>query len=337
MAKLLVRGHFGYQTAYGYIAEQVAIGLHSLGADIAVAPCLVDRHPPHLNHLLNKPNSDHGGELIITTPEGLGGYRPRPPYYVYTMWEAEALNREWVDLLSAARAVLVPSEWCRVVFAANGVTAPIHKVPLGYDDSAYYQVLSLPKRCTFGVAAQLMGGGFRKNVEMAVTAFKTAFAGIDNVSLRIKLTPHCAAVPISGRNIEVARAHFSGYELLAWYNSLTAFINVSSAEGFGLHALEAMACGRVLVSTHYSGVTEFFDDDVGVVVAHELSPATKVPYRGQWSMPVMQSLVEALRWIYDNNLTLGPLAEQAANRARSYRWRNSGRVLHKTLQTLGAL
>jgi L-malate glycosyltransferase len=56
-------------------------------------------------------------------------------------------------------------------------------------------------------------------------------------------------------------------ELRAFYNRCSVFLLTSRTEGWGLPALEAMACGTAVVSTASGGVEDFLVDDVnGVVV-----------------------------------------------------------------------
>jgi glycosyltransferase involved in cell wall biosynthesis len=56
-------------------------------------------------------------------------------------------------------------------------------------------------------------------------------------------------------------------QLRAFYNRCSVFLLTSRVEGWGLPALEAMACGVAVVSTASGGVEDFIIDDVnGVVV-----------------------------------------------------------------------
>ena len=56
-------------------------------------------------------------------------------------------------------------------------------------------------------------------------------------------------------------------ELRAFYNRCSVFLLTSRVEGWGLPALEAMACGAAVISTASGGVEDFLADDVnGVLV-----------------------------------------------------------------------
>lgn len=57
-----------------------------------------------------------------------------------------------------------------------------------------------------------------------------------------------------------ARGLLAPVELVEWYNSLAVFVLPSLYEGFGLPALEAMACGAAVVCTRNGGVADFAVD-----------------------------------------------------------------------------
>jgi glycosyltransferase involved in cell wall biosynthesis len=59
-----------------------------------------------------------------------------------------------------------------------------------------------------------------------------------------------------------ALGRVSAPELRAFYNRCGVFLLTSTVEGWGLPALEAMACGAAVVSTQSGGVQDFIDDRV---------------------------------------------------------------------------
>jgi glycosyltransferase involved in cell wall biosynthesis len=190
--------------------------------------------------------------------------------------------------------------------------------------------------CVFGTAGALSAGGLRKNVGRVVELFRRAFPADDDVRLRVKITPNCPPFEIAADpRIEVLRATLPYSDLARWNRSLTAYVNASFAEGFGLHLLEAMACGVPLVSTHSSGLTEFFDDETGIVVPHTLVETRNEYYRGRWADPDDVAMIAALRRVRDHRAEAASLGEAAAARARRFTWRDTGRLLLAALETHG--
>src|SRR5262249_1107979 len=185
--------------------------------------------------------------------------------------ETDTLPPDAVTHLNRCGLVIVPSRWGERSFRANGVTVPIEVVPLGYDPGGFTpQPLPNPspcrggafspfpcreggrgvRSCTFGTAGALDEGGLRKNVQRVIDLFRRAFPKQPDARLRVKITPNSPPVSTHGDSrIEVIDSALSPAELADWYRSLSAFVNASAGEGFGLHLLEAMACGVPLISS----------------------------------------------------------------------------------------
>src|SRR5262249_33958132 len=153
----------------------------------------------------------------------------------------------------------------------------------------------------------------------------------------VKVTPASDLPDCADPRVEIVRAFLSPVELADWYRSLTVFVNASSAEGFGMHLLEALACGRPVVSTHFGGVTEVFEAAVGYVVPHRPVAAVAGPYRGTWAEPDPDGLVAALRAVYSDPARAERLGERGAARARGFTWADMGRRLLAVLETTGLL
>lgn len=108
----------------------------------------------------------------------------------YTIWDTDHLPREWPEFLSHAERVLVPSRWCRRVFAESGVRPPVDVVPYIADPA-----------CAAGDARVRETGGAevvfytvgtwtaRKGVEATIRGFLDTFTADDGVRLVVKTSP----------------------------------------------------------------------------------------------------------------------------------------------------
>ena len=237
------------------------------------------------------------------------------------MWETDTLPTDAVTQLNRSGLVIVPSRWGAACFRDNGVIVPIEVVPLGYDLELFHPAPEPPPAnvCTFGTAGALDEGGLRKNVQRAIELFRQAFPTQSDVRLRVKITPRSPRVEThSDPRIDVVDTSLAPAELVDWYRSLHAYVNVSAGEGFGLHLLEAMACGVPLVSTTFSGVSSFFDSRVGYEVGYSLVEANNSIYRGRWADPNARELILALRQVRGDRSRAAQLGKSAAlRRARS--------------------
>jgi glycosyltransferase involved in cell wall biosynthesis len=168
----------------------------------------------------------------------------------------------------------------------------------------------------------------RKNVHRVVEWFLRAFPNDPGVRLRVKITPNSPRVDTRGDSrIEVIDAHLSPAELADWYRSLDAFVNASAGEGFGLHLLEAMACGVPLISSTFGGVGAFFDGRVGYEVRFRPAGAMNSVYRGTWSEPNGDEMVRHMRRVYRNRDEARKLGVASAHRAAKFRWEDTMRKL----------
>ena len=77
------------------------------------------------------------------------------------------------------------------------------------------------------------------------------------------------------------------------------YVSLHRAEGYGLTLAEAMAAGRPVIGTAYSGNLEFMTDDTAVMVPYEL---VRVPFgcdpyppTAHWAEPDIAAAAESMR------------------------------------------
>jgi glycosyltransferase involved in cell wall biosynthesis len=329
----IVTGNLVGISGYDYVVFEIFRGLIGLNRNVhfnggcSIRPELL--LPAMAARVRPKQTTDR--ELIIAPPFAVPRYGPMKSSVVLSMWESDRLQPNWVNSLNRAGLVIVPSRWGAECFRASGVTTPIEVVPLGCDPLVFHPREEAPKICTFGTAAALVAGGVRKNTALLIDWFQRAFPDDDDVRLRVKVTPKCELPDSDDPRIEIERQFLPPPRLADWYRSLTAFVSISHAEGFGLHLLEAMACGRPVVSPQYSGVTEYFDASVGYPIDHTLVPAECGVYSGRWAEPSEKSTIETIREVYRNLDDANRRGDGAAARARRFTWKDTGRRLVQLL------
>ena len=335
---LWVTGALTGVTGYDNVTFEVVRGLRGLGVDVrwnARSPLDRTVVPRYFRHLVCQ-RPDDALELIVAPPHLMPLHRSGPNSVVLTMWESDRLDPDWVGRLNRARLVVVPSRWGVDSFRASGVTAPLVRVPLGHDPLVFHPDDNYPRRCVFGTAAALPEGGVRKNVAQVIELFREAFPTAD-VALKVKLTPDCPAIDPLDPRVEVVRTRMSPLALARWYRSLTAFLNASSGEGFGLHLIEAMACGRPVIGTAYGAVADYLDERVGYPVAHRSTPARGGRYTGTWGEPDRDQFLERMREAAHDLRGARARGRRAAARARTFTWKRTVHGLFHALQAEGVL
>lgn len=137
----------------------------------------------------------------------------------------------------------------------------------GEPDAA--QLAALRQR--FGIARELVmyaPGGFdaRKNIDGLITAFSQLPAPLRarhqllvaskmSDSERDKMQSHARSCGLAGDEV-IFTGYVSDDELVTLYRSAALFVFPSKHEGFGLPALEAMACGAVVIGSDATSVPE---------------------------------------------------------------------------------
>jgi glycosyltransferase involved in cell wall biosynthesis len=245
------------------------------------------------------------------------------------MWESGRLSRERVDGMAGASLVVVPCEWCAIVFDACGVAPPIEVVPMGYDQA----VFSPPRRRAprppgrpfkVGSAARAAHGGLRKGLDDAVAAFQAAFPDGRGAAMEVKVFPDDPA-PEPGGGVQVLRGVWPERHLATWYRSLDVFLSMSRGEGFGLMPLQAMACGTPVVAVVAGGHAEYMREGGAVPVPYTLERSEEAMpgngyYEGFWFRPDVDAAAQILRMLAAEDGLRAALGEAAVRAAAAFQW-----------------
>ena len=253
-----------------------------------------------------------------------------------------------------------PSEWGRKVAIENGLLpVQIDVVPEGVDGNTFHPYFK-PKHDKFRFL--LIGKNEqRKSVEESILAFAQVFGSNPNVELVIKSDFF--------RNVEIKRKELEdkitntgadnikliwGYQTLEGlsnlYRSSDVFLFPTKAEGWGLPLIEAAACGLPLITTYYSGQTEFLQDIKSscLFVPYELEPIGCPEYQefypasngdfGKWAVSSVDGIAQAIKQVYDNYASFKAQATKNSEIIRSkYSWANSAIKSLEMLKKYGLL
>lgn len=201
----------------------------------------------------------HHASMVATLREEI----LRVPEYASTMqvvsssdpsWLTTALHRQALE----ADHVLVLSSYARDTFEAAGVPSEkMHLTPLGVDIDLFYPV----DRAADGVFRIAFVGQItqRKGVSYLVDAFRVASINHSQLVFTGAIVGNAPWAGVAGVRHQPARPRA---QLPAVYADADVTVLPSLADGFGLTALEAMACGRpVIVSDHTFG-NDLIEDGV---------------------------------------------------------------------------
>jgi glycosyltransferase involved in cell wall biosynthesis len=326
---------FGYldtESGIGEIARQVSKTLHR--ADISHVLRNVEQQwlrRPHSSsaafananpYAINLfcINADQVPHVLSGLPTALTG-RLSVGYWFWELAKFPPVFRSSFENLSE---VWVASTFCeRAVSAVSPI--PVVRVAPGFD-------IRPPKRSgrrNFGIgdddfvvlyvfdAASWIS---RKNPAAVVTAFRRAFPEPGQELLLLKVTnvrPSTLAAlkRIAGKSrMRIIDEALSRDALLDLISLCDCYLSLHRSEGFGLTILEAMAMGKPVIATDYSGSCDFLNESNGFPVRHQLEPIRRAagpyPQGYLWANPDVDQAAELIRQVRRD-------PEQASRRAKS--------------------
>lgn len=216
-------------------------------------------------------------------------------------------------------------------------------VPHGVDLSVFFpQEMQEPKPFTFLCNKGFRGELDRGGVQHAIKAFMQEFTK-GEARLIVKINPAYALHPDELTRImnkyrselnkteETIPEILFTYENLDYkilnkvYNSCDVFLSPTEGEAFSLPCLEAMACGKPVITTNFGGQTDFVNSTNGYLVSYTMHPVVhEILYEGiQWATPNMDDLRKKMRETYSNSAYRISRQEIALKTAKMFTWDNS--------------
>lgn len=206
----------------------------------------------------------------------------------FPIFELDTFNKTEINHLKSVDQLLVPSKWAAQIIKHNGINIPTDVIPLGADPSIFSpSPLAVSTKTKFFTIGKIES---RKLHDKLHEIFRKSFTPKDDVELNISWTNHFIK-PEEEQIWQNMYRETLGEQVnfIPWFDDqrdIARFINQnhcciypSLAEGWGLGGLEALACGRHLIMTNYSGQTEYLtESNARLIEIDKLVPA----YDGVW-------------------------------------------------------
>ncbi len=231
-------------------------------------------------------------------------------------WEASVFPDSMVRGFDFVDEVWVASDYAAAAIAPK-TDKPVRKVPIPVESPGTAAVgrgaFGLPDGFLFLFTFNFFSVFERKNPIAVVDAFTRAFAPGEGPVLVVKsvngdrFPEQLAALRSAGHGrADVIVA--DGYLSAAEQNSLTAscdcYVSLHRSEGFGLTMAEAMAHGKPVIATRYSGNLEFMTDRNSYLVPARTTvvPEGVPPYPAgaEWSEPDVERAAELMRRVVED-------------------------------------
>jgi glycosyltransferase involved in cell wall biosynthesis/SAM-dependent methyltransferase len=211
----------------------------------------------------------------------------------------------WVGSRHAARAIAASVDR-PVVVMPPPIVAPRPAV-LGRAD------LGLPEGFLFLFSFDFYSVMQRKNPLGLIDAYQRAFGEADGAHLIIKTINGDKRADEMARlreavgerqDIQINDGYLPIDVLHAWINECDAYVSLHRSEGFGFGMAEAMALGKPVIATAYSGNLEFMTDANSYLVPYQLVPVPTgcepYPSGARWADPDLDKAARLMRGVFED-------------------------------------
>jgi glycosyltransferase involved in cell wall biosynthesis len=327
---VVLAGYLRAESGVGEAARLVYSAMRSALVD--VAPVVLGSTPSRQRHPFEPgfvppaiPVADRNVNLLWTNADQLPGFASivGPDFFAgrynigFWAWETERLPQQLAASAALLDEIWVPSAYVRdavqpvvdrsvFVFPHPIVSPPI--------DPAFNPVaLGVPEGYRFLFTYDFLSSFARKNPLGVLEAFAAAFRPGEGPVLVLKSVNgdrrpaerERLLLAAAGRpDVVVVDRYLSAAERGALIVASDCFVSLHRAEGFGLGLGEAMALGKPVIATRYSGNLEFMDDTTAMLVPSErviVGPGAE-PYEAtdHWAEPDLEVASQLMRRVVED-------------------------------------
>lgn len=317
-----VVGFLTQVSGLGEVARKNVAALQSAGIPIATKTITLGQRYEHEFAELDSPEG-YSTNLVCLQPFELLSFhkelerdffRDRRSVGVWG-WELDTFPEEFLDALD-----LVDEVWVWTSYVAKSLSRvspkPIVVVPppvLTPDPGDAAVDIGVPEGFTLLYLFDFHSIAQRKNPLGLVEAFKRAFTPGEGPQLLIKsmnghrlpqLLEQLKVAALDRSDIYIVDQFLSQQEKAALMVNSDCYVSLHRSEGFGLSPAEAMALGKPVIATGFSGNTDFMTNANSYLVNYSM---TKVgpgippyPADGTWAEPDLDHAAHLMREVWEN-------------------------------------
>jgi glycosyltransferase involved in cell wall biosynthesis len=260
------------------------------------------------------------------------------------VWEMPDVPEIWQPQFARVDEIWCPSSFTARSFQkitdASVIVAP-HSIDLHISPNASRAMFGLPEhRMIFLFTFSAGSGDGRKNPWGVIEAFRRAFGmPSDDSPLLVMKTQHSADYPEVMEPLSKALDEVGGIlipdtytrqQMNDLFSVIDCYVSLHRAEGFGLGMAEAMACGKAVIGTAYSGNVDFMTPENSYRVDFTLRPVQPDDHRYRqelldyyrvgwiWAEPDVDHAASLMRQVYEHPEEGRARGERAAAHMRDH-------------------
>lgn len=268
---------------------------------------------------------------------------------LYLVWESEIVPEKHHLTINLFDEIWTASSYCKAIFSKffiGEITVVPHPVEISINDNFNENILDIydEEKLSFLFVFDFNSSALRKNSYFLVDVFKKASVKVNHkIELILKTSnshhhkkDYQKLIQVVGEteNIKILDKHIDRNELNQLINKCDCYISLHHSEGFGLTLAEAMAHGKPVIGTNYSGNTEFMNDKNSFLVDTIIQSVESIDNHFDentiWGNPIENSCIDKIIEVFSNKeiaIQKGNLAKQNIEDQLSYL--NIGKIIEK--------
>lgn len=353
----------------GEAARQVAKGIQSLGIPlnlINLSP--EERRGKNKTFSEFSENPGYKINVIVANPDHLhhiiSKYKKflRNSYNIgYWFWELQDLPDNWLKFMNYFDEIWTGSDFSVSVIGLKS-SKPVVKMPISVDPSKFIGDIDYSFLEKQGIKNDYFKFLFvfdsysyaeRKNPLGILRAYKEAFKKNEKVQLIIKATKLDVNLKYKKqiydyiknndlKDIVIIDDYLSLQQIASLFKSADCYISLHRAEGVGITIMEAMAVGKPVIVTGYSGNLDFSNVNNSFLVKYKITRLKEDLNKGVhykkgevWAEPDIEDAAEKMRFVYLNQQKAAEIGKEGQKFIMSHNsLKKIGSIVKKRLRVI---